>query len=89
MNNMATLSSDELEKYTQLMVRVLFPDEYTFSKVIWRMSSGSRSKAISVSRKVLKHYDFIHDVSDEDFEYMFDNACADVNGGVEVEWDSE
>lgn len=86
---MATVSNEEFEKYTALIVRILFPDEHSLSKTLWRVSSGSRSKAMDISRKVLKHYDFVKDISDEDFEAMFDNACADANGGVEVEWDKE
>ena len=83
------MTEEELEKYINLIGKVLFPDAYSFSKVLWRMSSGSRNKAISIAKKVLKHYKFPSNMTDEDFEYMFDMACADVNDGIEVEWLTE
>lgn len=83
---MTTLTDQQMERYTKLLGRVLFPDEWSFSKVLWRMSSGSRSKAIKIAKNVLKHYDFPSEMTAEEFEEMFDQACADVNDGIEVEW---
>ncbi|PPD55548.1 MAG: hypothetical protein CTY12_00800 [Methylotenera sp.] len=83
---MTTLTDQQMERYTKLLGRVLFPDEWSFSKVLWRMSRGSRSAGIKIARNFLKHYDFPSEMTTEEFEEMFDQACADVNDGIEVEW---
>lgn len=83
---MTTLTDKQMERYTKLLGRVLFPDDWSFDKVLWRMSSGSRSQAIKIARNILKHYEFPPEMTDEEFEEMFDQACADVNDGFEVEW---
>lgn len=85
----STLSNQQFEKCTKLLGRILFPDDCSFSKVLWRMSSGSRSKAIIIARSTLKHYNFPNEMSNQDFEEIFDQACANVNGGLEVEWNAE
>lgn len=78
-----------MEKIEEMMGKILFPDEWSFSKVLWRLSSGSRSEAIKVARKVLKHYDFHKGLTDDEFGEIFDCVCADVNDGFEVEWLTE
>jgi hypothetical protein len=87
--NLETLTTEEIEKYSDLLRRIMFPDEWTFSKVLWRMSSGSRTKAITITRKYLKHYNFPNEMNDDDFNACFDIACADVNDGFDVEWAHE
>ena len=84
-----TLTDKQFNECTKLLVRILFPDDWSFSKVMWRMSSGSRSKALEIAKNTLKHYSFPKDMSEQDFADVFDQACADVNGGLEVEWNSE
>lgn len=82
------LTDEQIESYTKKLGRILFSDESSFSKVLWRMSSGSRSKAIKIARNLLKHYDFPVEMTEEEFEEMFDRACADApgNDGIDVEW---
>ena len=77
------------ERYPDLDTRItkickmLFENEYAnFSKVMWRMSSGSRSKAFDMANQIVARYGY-EPMSIEDF----DDACAEITGGVEVEWD--
>ena len=64
---------------------IILPEEHSFYKVLWRVSNGSRSKAMEIAKKVLKGYNLPESFT-EDFENIFDAACADANGGIEVEW---
>ena len=66
-------------------VRMLFENgETDFSKVMWRMSSGSRLKAFNLAQRIMAFkYSLILD------EITFDCACAEIIGGCEVEWLSE
>ena len=66
-------------------VRMLFENgETDFSKVMWRMSSGSRSRAFDLAQRIMAFkYSLILD------EITFDCACAEITGGCEVEWLTE
>lgn len=83
------LTDEQFKECTDLLVRILFPNDWCFSKVMWRMSGGSRSKALNIAKETLKHYSFPQDMSEQDFADVFDQACADVNGGLEMEWETE
>jgi hypothetical protein len=53
-----------------------------FSKSLWRMSNGSRSKAFEIIRDVAKHY-----APDEVYtDFDLDCILGEMNGGIEVEW---
>ena len=65
--------------------KMLFEDGYTdFAKVMWRMSGGSRTRAYELAIKLVQRYGY-DTLSIEDF----DDACAEINDGIEVEWDKE
>jgi len=51
---------------------------------MWRMSSGTRSKAFDIANQMVARYGY-EPMSIEDF----DDACAEITGGCEVEWDNE
>jgi len=79
------------EKYPDLDIRItkickmIFEDGYTdLAKVMWRMSSGSRTRAYELAIKMVQRYGY-DTLSIEDF----DDACAEITGGIEVEWDNE
>jgi hypothetical protein len=79
------------EKYPDLDIRItnickmIFEDGYTdLAKVMWRMSCGSRCKAFDIANQMVARYGY-EPMSIEDF----DDACAEIIGGIEVEWDNE
>lgn len=68
----------------QKAIRMMFENgETDFSKVMWRMAAGSRSRAFDLGQGLVARYGYILD------ECAFDNACAEITGGCEVEWESE
>ena len=79
------------ERYPDLDTRItkickmLFEDGYTdFAKVMWRMSCGSRTRSFKLANEIVARYGY-EPMSIEDF----DDACAEITGGCEVEWDNE
>jgi hypothetical protein len=50
---------------------------------LWRMTRGSRSKAFQLVVEYCQHWGFTPD------EFSIDEALAELNGGLEVEWESE
>lgn len=57
------------------------------SKTLWRLSHGSRSKAIEIVKKFAKSQP--HVIFEWD-DWEFDNVVAEImGGGCEVEWVSE
>jgi hypothetical protein len=72
---------DEENRMNILVNKMLFDTgETAFSKTMWRMSQGSRMKAFDLSQKIVNHWGY--ELSIEDF----DQACANITGGCEVEW---
>jgi hypothetical protein len=76
------------ERYPDLDTRItkickmLFEDGYDdFARAMWRMSGGSRTRAFKLATKIVKRFGY-ESISIEDF----DDACAEITGGFEVEW---
>lgn len=64
--------------------KMLFEGGYEdFAKIMWRLSGGSRTRAFNLATKMIKRFGF-ESISIEDF----DDACAEIIGGFEVEWES-
>lgn len=55
-----------------------------FAIVMWRMSGGSRIRSFNLANKVIRRYGY-ESIAAEDF----DDACAEIIGGFEVEWELE
>ena len=51
---------------------------------MWRMSGGSRIRSFNLANKVIRRYGY-ESIAAEDF----DDACAEIIGGFEVEWELE
>ena len=76
---------DEEKRMNILVNKMLFDSgETDFSKVMWRMSSGSRMRAFDLAQRIVG-FSWGYELSIEDFDY----ACAEITGGFEVEWEKE
>jgi hypothetical protein len=64
------------------VVRVAFQDDSSnFTRCLWRQAKGCREYAFDIIQGHCLHYGII--IDDE----IFDEVCARMIGGVEVEWD--
>jgi hypothetical protein len=50
------------------------------------MSRDNKSVALQIATKYCSNYNGFDAVSAEEFEEIFDMACAAMNNGIEVEW---
>jgi hypothetical protein len=66
-----------------IVQKVMHGDETQLSKTLWRMSGGNRDKAFKIIRECATHF-----TSTPVDDLTIDRALAELNGGVEVEWDS-
>lgn len=65
--------------------KMLFQNgETDFTKVLWRMSSGSFSKAFNIAQQIVG-FGWGYELSLIDFEI----SCAEITDGCEVEWLTE
>ena len=65
------------------ITKMIFDNGYSdFAKVMWRMAGGSRTKAYGLGNSIIGNFGY-NPMTIEDF----DDACAKINGGLEVEWD--
>lgn len=80
-------TEEQFDKMVQRLMNILFEgNEENFVKVLWRMSCGSRARALEIAQGAIHHYKGFQDISPADFSDMFDHACANITGGCEVEW---
>lgn len=55
------------------------------TKSLWRMTNGDKNQSYDIIRGVATHYGLVQtDIED----YHIDMALAELNGGVEIEWES-
>ena len=75
----------DLDTRITKICKILFPDGYEdFAIVMWRMSGGSRIRSFNLANKIIRRYGY-ESIAVEDF----DDACAEIIGGFEVEWELE
>lgn len=71
------------EKRLDILVnKMLFdngPEDFT--KIMWRMSNGSRTKAFELAQRIVG-FSYGLEINEEDFDW----ACAMITDGYEVEW---
>jgi hypothetical protein len=61
-------------------------DPVHLRKTLWRMANGDKTKAYHIIRETAPHYG-IDPSAIEDFH--IDCALAELNDGLEVEWDTD
>lgn len=55
-----------------------------FTKSLWRMTEGSRSRAFDIIRKTAAHY-----TKEEYTDFELDCILGEMNGGYEIEWEKD
>lgn len=58
-------------------------------RALFRLSNGSRSRALEIVKKLVPHYTTRPITDPKEFELDFDIVCAELVDGTEVEWPSE
>jgi hypothetical protein len=84
------LSDPKMRRLAHIFSRsMLTYDRENPIKSLLRISKGSRSKALELSKDIMtKHYG-VDESEAKDIEHVFDHVIAAATGGTEYEWDSE
>jgi len=78
---METLPSDD-SIISIIRNKIMRNDPMTLEKSLWRLARGKRELAYDIIRKTAPHYG-LQNIKD----FHIDCALAELNNGVEVEWE--
>ena len=76
-------SAEERKAIRAIRYGVMSNDILALQRALWRQANGNRDRAYSIIRKVLLHY---HSLPVSDL--IIDIALAELNDGIDIEWDS-